>query len=67
LVSRKSPNALITNVNEIISHISSIKNEGTVSTVSGKTIKIKAETFCVHGDNQNAIEIVKKLHSEFCE
>jgi len=39
-------------------------NTEKVTTISGKKVFIKASTFCVHSDTENAIEIVRKLHQE---
>jgi len=65
LVSRQNSDAIISDINEMITHISQIINEGKVSTISGKKILIKAGTFCVHSDTKNAVEIVKTLHKTF--
>jgi len=65
LVSRKLPEALITNPELMISHISEMTQHHRVKTISGKLVEIRASTFCVHSDTQNAIDIVKKLHQEF--
>ncbi len=65
LVSRQNSNAIISDINAIITHVSQIINEGKVSTISGKKILIKADTFCVHSDTKNVVEIVKTLHKTF--
>jgi UPF0271 protein len=62
LVSRQEKNALITNPKEILKHVSEIVNTHKVTTVSGKKVSIKAATFCVHSDTENAIEIVMALY-----
>ncbi|MDH5365910.1 MAG: 5-oxoprolinase subunit PxpA [Cyclobacteriaceae bacterium] len=65
LVSRKESNAILTDVNQIIEHISLIKEKGEVRTISGQHLEIKASTFCVHSDTNNSVEIVKKIHEKF--
>ena len=65
LVSRHKRDAILTDIHDIIGHISMIKNEGKVITISGKEVPIKAETFCVHSDTKNAAEIVKNIHRTF--
>ena len=35
-----------------------------VKTISGVEVPIKASTFCVHGDANNAIKILKYLNRE---
>ena len=37
-------------------------NTQKVTTVSGKKVPIKAATFCVHSDTENAVEIVRVLN-----
>lgn len=61
LTSRKEPNALIENVDEMLKQVSEMVNEGMVTTVSGKKIPIDAETVCVHGDGKHAVEFAKAL------
>lgn len=65
LVSRKKDIAVLTKIGEIITHISTIQNEQKVQTISQKKITIKANTFCVHSDTLNAIEIVQQLYTHF--
>lgn len=65
LVSRKKSNAVLTRIGEIIQHVSSLKNEEKVQTISTKKITLKSNTFCVHSDTLNAIEIVQQLHTYF--
>ena len=68
LVSRTYENALILDKKQVFQHVSRIVKGGKVKTVSGKEVKIKADTFCVHGDSKNAIEIAeyvsKKLKNQ---
>ncbi len=62
LVSRKELNAILNNPNEIIAHVSKMANESKVKTISGTEKRIKAQTFCIHGDNSNVIPILKALN-----
>lgn len=64
LVSRKLPNAVITELDEVLNHVQ-LMTTGKVKTILGESKPIKASTFCVHGDTSNAIDIVKGIHSEF--
>jgi len=65
LVSRNENNAILTDVDHIIEHISLIQKEGKVKTISGQKLDLKASTFCVHSDTTNSIEIVKGIHASF--
>jgi len=62
LVSRKESNAVLTNPEEIIKHVSRMARESKVKTISGKERNIKAQTFCIHGDNENVTAILEALN-----
>jgi len=62
LVSRSKINAVITDKLLAWKQVSSIIEAGKVKTIEGQMIAIKADTFCVHGDQENAVEIVQYLH-----
>ncbi|MEM6685267.1 MAG: 5-oxoprolinase subunit PxpB [Bacteroidota bacterium] len=65
LVSRQKSNAVLTQIGEILPHVSRLQNEQKVRTISGKEIALKADTFCVHSDTLHAVEIVQQLHTHF--
>ncbi|OGS73499.1 MAG: lactam utilization protein LamB [Flavobacteria bacterium RIFCSPLOWO2_12_FULL_35_11] len=62
LVSRQEKEALITNPKLILQKVLEMVNTQKVTTVSGKKVPIKAATFCVHSDTENAVEIVRVLN-----
>ena len=62
LVSRSQKNAVIINQDEVIRHISEMILHQQVKTVANTIIPIKAETFCVHGDHNEAIKLVKHIY-----
>jgi len=65
LVSRLEPNALIVTPQNVLKHtVYMIKNR-MVNTVSGKAVKIKADTYCIHGDTPTAMQILVYLAKEF--
>lgn len=64
LVSRKLPNAVLHDEVTIVNHVRNMIS-GKVITISGTEKKIKADTYCVHGDNDNALKILKALHKNF--
>lgn len=61
LQSRDQPGSLITNAEESLHQVLQIVHKSHVETTSGETARIKATTFCVHGDNPSALSILKKL------
>lgn len=64
LVSRADTNALLHDPSTIYTHVSGMIRNQEVRTISNKTIKILVDTICVHGDNPNAVEIVKFLYEK---
>jgi UPF0271 protein len=68
-VSRDKKNALITDSNLAFKHIYKIISEQKVMTIEGVEVELKANTFCVHGDNPEALNLLKnltnKLHKKY--
>jgi UPF0271 protein len=64
LVSRRNENAIITDSDKIIEHISNML-DGKIKTINGLEKKIIGDTFCIHGDNPNAVELVKEIRNYF--
>ncbi|WP_281186916.1 5-oxoprolinase subunit PxpA [Staphylococcus schleiferi] len=67
LVSRKKEGAVIEDSHEAIEQVLQMVKEGTVKTISGEMIDIKADTICVHGDGAHALEFVKQIRSHLSE
>ena len=61
LVSRVQKNAVITDANEVFKHVYQMISQQKVTTIFGDTLYIKASTYCIHGDNPNAIALLKHL------
>lgn len=61
LVSRKETNAIISDSNEMFNHVFKMIKQQKVKTITGVEVKIIANTFCVHGDNPNAVHLIKDL------
>jgi 5-oxoprolinase (ATP-hydrolysing) subunit A len=61
LVSRTNKDALITETDVMFEHVYNMIMTQTVKTINGNLVPIKAETFCIHGDNFNAVALIKKL------
>ena len=63
LVSRKEKNAVITDPGIMLERILEVKNKGTITTITGKQIPIKANTFCLHSDTENITASIKYIVS----
>lgn len=62
LTPRNQPNALINDADKLVQQVLQMINEGMVTTLSGKKIPIVAETICIHGDGEHAVEFAKAIH-----
>ena len=62
LTPRSQPYALIEDVNKVVKQVLQIIKERTVTTLSGKTIPVIADTICIHGDGKQAVEFAKAIH-----
>ena len=62
LTPRSQPGALIEDASKAVKQVLEMIKEGTVTTVSGKTIPIIAQTICIHGDGIHAVEFAKAIH-----
>lgn len=62
LTPRSLTNALIDTEEKVIKQVLQMIKEGSVTTVTGKTIPIIAETICIHGDGKHAVEFAKAIY-----
>lgn len=62
LTPRTQPNALIEEEAKAIQQALQMVNNGCVTTTSGKSIPITAQTISLHGDGPNAVALAKALH-----
>ena len=61
LVSRKEPMAMIQDPKAVKDHLLYMVTKGAVLTLSGKAVKIKADTYCIHGDSPSTFQILMYL------
>lgn len=61
LTPRTQPNALIHNVETAAAQVMQMVREQTVTAINGETIPITAETICIHGDSENALEFARTI------
>lgn len=65
LVSRKLPGAIIQQSKKALQQVLLIIERAKVISITGKKITINADTFCVHSDTENALQIVQHLYQYF--
>jgi UPF0271 protein len=61
LTPRTEPNALITETGKAAAQVLQMVQTRTVSAASGETVSIDAETVCIHGDGERALEFAKEI------
>ena len=62
LTPRTEPNALIHTLEQSLAQVLMMVTNQHVSSTSGAVIPIRAETICIHGDNQQALEASKEIY-----
>ncbi|WP_028784272.1 LamB/YcsF family protein [Thalassobacillus devorans] len=67
LTSRKEKNALLTDYEEAVNQVTRMIKEKRVHTVQGKDIEVQADTICIHGDGENALDFAKYINEALNE
>lgn len=65
LASRDRPGAVLHNLADIERQVMSIVQHSEVTTISGQTLPLRADTICVHGDNDQAVAAVRHIRQVF--
>lgn len=63
LLSRSKPGALIRDTAEVVQRVLQMINDRTVTALSGKIIPVIAETICIHGDGEHAVEFAQAINN----
>ena len=64
LVDRNNKNAIINEPIDGVDHVMRMVKKNQVKTISGNLRNIKAETICIHGDQNNAVNFAKNISIE---
>ena len=48
---------------EMLQQVKQLQQKGTVTTASGASLKIDADTICVHGDNDEGVQVIAEIKS----
>lgn len=62
LTPRSQGNALLTDSPAVIKQVSKIIEEKKVNTINGGEIFLQADTICIHGDGEHAVELAKAIY-----
>lgn len=61
LVARTQPNAVIEDDEEALAQVLSMVQHQTVTSISGNVISVQADSVCLHGDNEHAVDFAKRI------
>lgn len=61
LMSRTKDNSVIHNAKAAVNQVLSVVKNGYTQTLNGEKVELKAQSFCIHGDNPQAVEILKAI------
>ena len=61
LTPRTEPDALITDRGRAIEQVMQMLETNTVKATTGETVEIRAETICIHGDGEHAVEFAQAI------
>ena len=67
LVSRKKPNALITDPEQAKKHVLSMVQNQAINCLSGKQIPCTIDSICIHGDNISSLATAKSIKNNLVE
>lgn len=61
LVSRRQEGAMITDTDQALERVIQMVSQGRVESINGELIDIQADSICVHGDGEKALDFVKAI------
>lgn len=65
LVPRSEPGALIADEEQALAQTLEMVQRGRVKSISGEWASVRAQTVCLHGDGEHALEFARRLRKEF--
>jgi len=63
LVSRREPGAVLHDAEHIAQRMLRLVREGTVEAIDGSSVRIEADSICVHGDSPDAVAIARRVRA----
>ena len=63
LVSRRKPGAVLHGASAIAKRVIKMIQTGEVISITGKAIKMRMDTVCIHGDTPGAVDIARGLRN----
>jgi UPF0271 protein len=62
---RREAGAVIEDMDQALAQALGIARDGVAYTLDGQPVQMHADTLCLHGDGANAVQLARKLRSEF--
>lgn len=61
LVSRRQPGAVLHDPEAVAARMLRLATEGVIEAIDGSTLRLKADSICVHGDSAGAVEMARRI------
>ena len=63
LVSRREKGAVLHDAREVAERMLRLATEGVVTAIDGSTVRLQADSVCVHGDSPGAVEMARQVRA----
>ncbi|MBX4340927.1 LamB/YcsF family protein, partial [Mycobacterium tuberculosis] len=63
LVSRREPGAVLNDAAQVTQRMVRLAEDGTLTAVDGSTVRIQAESICVHGDTPGSAAMAAEVRA----
>lgn len=67
LVSRSRPNAQVDSDDEAVAQVLRMVQQGEVQSVDGTVVNVRADSICLHGDGEHALEFAERIRAALHE
>ena len=67
LVSRREPGAVLHDAEQVAERMLNLVRTGELESISGRKVRLQADSICVHGDSPGAVEMARRIRARFDE
>jgi UPF0271 protein len=67
LVSRREPGSVLDDPAEVARRVVRLVTEGQLTAIDGSTVKVEADSVCVHGDSPGAVAMAERVRAALAE
>lgn len=67
LVSRREPGAVLHDSDAVAERMLQLVHTGEIESITGGTVRLQADSICVHGDSPGAVEMARRIRARFDE